>query len=964
MAVAAEPQAFRLTLFNCANSVATSTGEASAIPALGYTAYLVAAAAPAVAPSPTPKLTAAIPHPLFFAALAYGGGIAWAKLALGVGQWTPPNWEIGAALLLVVLGGFAIMLRVPARMAWASAFLALALTGAAQFSVGPTHPVPLPTELENQELAIEGSVTRASLPILERAMDNDSAEAAPETYQPVDLEVDRISREDGSTPQLTQPFGARVSIYSARADTEFVEELPASGISFRYGQRLRIHGRIRSPRVFGDPGVFDRRAYLRQQGIVATLNAKRNDIEVLPGMGGTLLGRWRAEARESLLTHILGLQSEVDPKWSSIVISRTDAGLLAAMVLGERSLLDQRVKRDFQRTGSYHLLVVSGMAVAILAFAVFWIARLCRMPDIAATILSVMFVAFYVTITDLGAPVQRAVLMCGVYMLARLFYRGRDVLNAIGFAALAGLAIDPASLFDAGFQMTFLAVIAIAGVAIPVLERTTAVYRKALYQPDSTSYDLHLLPAQAQFRLNLRILLARVERLVPKWIARISLFGGMRVLLRVAEIFLISALMQAALALPMAVYFHRATTLALPANVAVVPVMSFLLPIAVIATLCSYAGAWLAFVPKLITALLLHLVSFAVLTFSHFREADLRVPTPSVWASCLCLLAVVLCLTTARKRYPLLFGALLVLVLSDLCVLYARTPEMVGGKLEVTAIDVGQGDSLLVVTPQGKTLLMDGGGTLGVNMSGFDIGEEVVSPYLWSRGFSHLDAVALSHAHGDHIGGLPAVLANFHPDALWIAPGPQMPALKSLREEASRFGIPVVQHTAGDRFNFGGAAFTVLAPFADEAPITSRGNDDSMVVEIAYDNASVLLEGDAEKKTERIITPELGHISLLKVAHHGSATSSTPELLARTQPEFAIISVGKFNRYGHPRAEVIERLSSESTCTYRTDITGATSFFLNRNGVNQIRWGRDQRTIRFPDRWIPHPQAGRCAALR
>jgi hypothetical protein len=108
------------------------------------------------------------------------------------------------------------------------------------------------------------------------------------------------------------------------------------------------------------------------------------------------------------------------------------------MILGERSLLDQRVKRDFQRTGSYHLLVVSGMAVAILAFAVFWICRLCRMPEVAATILSVIFVALYVTITDLGAPVQRAALMCGVYMLARLFYRGRDVLNAIGFAEFTG----------------------------------------------------------------------------------------------------------------------------------------------------------------------------------------------------------------------------------------------------------------------------------------------------------------------------------------------------------------------------------------------------------------------------------------------------------------------------------------------------------------------------------------------
>lgn len=934
--------------------------------ALVYTAYPVAAAAPAVTPSPTSKPTAtAVPHPLFFAALAYAGGILWAKLALGVGRWTPPNWDVAAALLLAALGAFAIRMRVRPHVIWASAFLALTATGAAEFSLGPIHPVPLfPAELENQEVAIEGFVTRASLPVLERATDSGRAEAAPETYQQLDLDVDRLSREDEPAPHLAQPFGARVGVYSVDSETGPSEELPASGRIFLYGQRLRIRGRIRSPQVFGDPGVFDRRAYLQQQGIVAVLNTKGAEIEVLPGMGGARLGRWRAQARESLLTHILKLESDGTPKWPLFAISRTDAGLLAAMILGERSLLDQRVKRDFQRTGSYHLLVVSGMAVAILALAVFWICRLFHTPEIAATFVSVIFVALYVTITDLGAPVQRAALMCGVYMLARLFYRERDVLNAIGFAALAGLVIDPASLFDAGFQMTFLAVIAIAGIAVPILERTTAVYRKALDQPDSTTYDLHLLPNQTQFRLNLRMILIRIERLIPKWLARITLFGGIRVVLRLAEIFLISALMQAALALPMAVYFHRATTLALPANVAVVPMMTFLLPFAVVATLCSYAGAWLAIVPKVITALLLHFVSFAVFTFSHFRAADLRVPTPAIWASCLCLLAVAVCLLTARARYLLLFASLFVLAFSDLCVLYARKPDKIHAQLEVTAIDVGQGDSLLVVTPQGKTLLMDGGGTLGINMSGFDIGEEVVSPYLWSRGFSHLDTVALSHAHGDHIGGLPAVLANFHPDALWIAPGPQTPALEGLMAEASRFGIPVVQHSAGDRFNFGGVAFAVLAPFAEDTSTRARGNDDSMVVEITYDKASVLLEGDAEKKTERIITPEVGHINLLKVAHHGSATSSTPELLARTRPEFAIISVGKFNRYGHPRAEVLERLGSEGACTYRTDVTGATSFFLNREGVDQIRWGREQTTMMFPSRWIPRPQAEHCAALR
>jgi competence protein ComEC len=156
-------------------------------------------------------------------------------------------------------------------------------------------------------------------------------------------------------------------------------------------------------------------------------------------------------------------------------------------------------------------------------------------------------------------------------MLPRLLYRKRNPLNALGVAALVVLIIDPKALLDAGFQMTFLAVLAIAGIAVPIMERTTALYRKALRHPDSTSYDLHLFPRQSQFRVELRMILARMKMLLPRWLARLIALGGLQLAVRAADLILISALMQATLALPMAVYFHRATTLALPANLALFP---------------------------------------------------------------------------------------------------------------------------------------------------------------------------------------------------------------------------------------------------------------------------------------------------------------------------------------------------------------------------------------------------------
>jgi competence protein ComEC len=401
----------------------------------------------------------------------------------------------------------------------------------------------------------------------------------------------------------------------------------------------------------------------------------------------------------------------------------------------------------------------------------------------------------------------------------------------------------------------------------------------------------------------------------------------------------------------------------LPANIVVVPLMSVLLPLAIGTALLSYAGPWIAYIPRCITALLLHSVSASVFTLAHFRASDLRVADPSLWAATFCLASLALAITVARKHRAFIAVSLLLLAFGDVLVLRPRRPQVVANALEITAIDVGQGDSLLVVTPEGKTLLIDGGGTLGTQTS-FDTGEDVVSPYLWARGFSHLDAVALTHAHGDHIGGLPSVLNNFRPAELWVAPSPLTAAYTALIAQAHRQSMAVSTRVAGDNFTFGGANFEVLAPAADSTSNIRRGNDESMVLKVSYRDTSALLEGDAEKKTERLIAPELTQVNVLKVAHHGSATSTIPALLESAHPQFAMISVGRFNRYGHPRADVLSHLSEAGTCVFRTDLSGALSFYLDGTRVTAARWGREAAAIQFPSRWIPRQTAGHCAAVR
>lgn len=249
------------------------------------------------------------------------------------------------------------------------------------------------------------------------------------------------------------------------------------------------------------------------------------------------------------------------------------------------------------------------------------------------------------------------------------------------------------------------------------------------------------------------------------------------------------------------------------------------------------------------------------------------------------------------------------------------------------AMDVGQGDSLLVITPEGKTLLVDGGGLGGGSRlmpQAFDIGEEVVSQALWARGIRHLDVISLSHAHSDHMGGLPSLLRNFHPAELWVGNNPPVPAYNALLQEASSLHVAVRSLRAGETLQLGSASVHVLAPLPDYKPGAEPANNDSLVLHVAYGGTSVLLEGDAEEPVEQSMSAEPGLAStVLKVGHHGSITSTRPEFLARVAPQWAVISCGLHNRYGHPREEVLKELEDHRVRTFSTDVNGSVCFQLD-----------------------------------
>jgi competence protein ComEC len=656
------------------------------------------------------------------------------------------------------------------------------------------------------------------------------------------------------------------------------------------GDRVEIVVKLRRPGVYRNPGVFDYRRHLERQGIYWTGTIRNPRLITVLDRG------WHGgdRVKEWIQTR-LARPFENTPDIE---------GLVQGMVLGRKSGLTAPVERQFQAGGLYHVVVVSGSNLAVVAGAAFWLARFLGWRRSGRLAFVLVCACAYAAIVESGPPVYRATIAVMFVVAGKLLDRGYAVFNATAAAAFVLLLADPSALEDSSFQMTFVAVLAVVGVGIPASRWTLGWLREGLKDFDNISKDSDLSIRASDWRVSRRTWCERYD--LPTWVITLP----WKLILLTGEALIISFAVEIAFAVFMVESFHRLSPISPLLNVPAGIITAIVTPLALLLVfLPAPLEALAAWAVRELLRLLLHLLALAL----EFPGSSLRVPSPPVWIWILYAGVVTLLVVAIHRRWIVVsivgwaaaIGIQAAIAFAD----FAPAPP---GTATLTFLDVGQGDSTLLELPDGYRMLIDGGGVSAGRFldlrdeSTFSIGENVVSPYLFSRMFRRLDAVVLTHAHHDHMDGLFDVIENFEVGEFWLGRNPMIPRYRELLDRIQEKGIPV-------RWIFSGQTIgplKILHPSADWIPRRNDQNNDSVVMLLESGPTTALLTGDIET---RIPVPEA--VDILKVPHHGSRG-----VRLRPQAAIRVISVGASNPFGHPHDSALPAL--------RTDRLGAITISL------------------------------------
>ncbi|MEK7833245.1 MAG: ComEC/Rec2 family competence protein, partial [Acidobacteriota bacterium] len=636
-----------------------------------------------------------------------------------------------------------------------------------------------------------------------------------------------------------------------------------------------------------------------------------------------------------------------------------------------RHFLDRNTAEVFRAGGTFHLLVISGLHVAMIALVALWMAaRFIRVRWLQFALVMVLMWA-YALMVGAQPSVTRAVVMLNIALIAQLLFRQALGANTLAASAIVLLVWQPRDLFNPAFQLSFLTVLMIVVVASPLYQR---LQRIGQWQPKASTpypprapkpvrwlaevlfwnereFQREMSEAHVRFKLQ--------KSAAACWLNRWRL---QQPLSWIAATLFTTTVIQVGLLPLMLTHFHRVSIVSPIANVIESALVSLLMLAGAVYLALHSVAAALAI--KLAGAVnwLGWLTVKAGEPLLNWRKAAWRVPdwseTPA-WVYIAYFTAVLALIVLVNEWNPFrkgdeaqaarrkftgrvsAFAAVsLLTALFCLLIFHPFAPGFDRGRLSVTFLDVGQGDSMLIVFPLGTTMLLDSGGRVAFG-SGEDnedneevfvedrigIAESAVMPALWRRGIKRLDWIVASHGDADHAEGFAEIIRSFE-----IGQAVKAAAVANesdlFAQTVRAAGLPVWCVRRGDVFEIDGARVEVVSPVGDDNSMAMSGNNQSLVLRVTFGRRSFLLTGDLEKEAEaRLVEAGIDLRSdVLKIAHHGSRTSTTAEFLERVKPKHTVISVAEPSPYGHPHPEVVGRLQSSGAHNWRTSRCGAVTF--------------------------------------
>lgn len=688
------------------------------------------------------------------------------------------------------------------------------------------------------------------------------------------------------------------------------------------GSRVRISGSFLLYTEATNIGQFDARNYYAARKIYGQVKKAAIVYTEPPniiGRGKECLWQLRRYLAETFLE----------------VYGEENGALLAAMLLGERTFLSEETQSLYKAAGALHVIAVSGLHISLLGLGLYRLLRRIFAAQAPAAVISVLCMAAYVFLVGNPPSAVRAFIMFAMGLLAGYWKRTLDTPTALSLSAAIILMGNPFYIGQSSFLLSFLAILAIS-VFQPALKECLALINPYHF-PLS-----RLLDSRRAWGL---------RHLDPQKVP-----GGCHVLLKKVGNGLLSSFSVWIVTLPVQLFFFSEVSLfGIFFNLLIIPLMGVILLLGIAGLFLKEIFHLFAFLAgNVFTDLEITVISicryaegifFAIIkaggSLADRLSFTMWTPGKPVYgkmllAFCLLLLFCLLGnLSENGRTFPEKFWKYRLGILLGVILLLAGYPAH---NLQITFLDVGQGDGICMELPDGRVYLMDGGSS---DVS--KVGNYRLVPFLKAKGIRKIDAVFLSHGDTDHINGIAELLEEkqISIDCVCLPAGAEQEEFAEIKDLARTRNISVRTIQAGDFWENNGTKFWCLNP----ADVTESGNAASVVLYMEYQNFSMLLTGDLEGEGEKSVAALLRSnaitgISVLKVAHHGSKNSTKEEFLRQCSPAVAVISCGERNTYGHPHKETLERLNDMGTAVYRTDCSGAVQITVTGNCMKVTEYRR------------------------